>query len=339
MTLYLSQIRDQETAISTLQRALRSDKLHHAYLFEGPPGVGKQLTAMALSAAMNCVQSPEACGECSHCRKIRTGNHPDVKILQPPEGKRNILIEGVRQAEEWIRMRPHEGKAKVLIISPADAMTESAANALLKTLEEPRPGNYIILVTAAASSLLPTVRSRCQTVRFKALSSSTIAELLLASGVSEEEAALLVSLSCGSMETALQYRSEELSGRIDIVAALIEGASSRIPEQALSAAARLRDRGEAIAVLELLLFVMEDLLNARAGVSVSNGLSLKFGDLMTKLQRGGSVESVATHIAAINRALVSIQRNNMNPQLAIEGMVMNMRSRTKNEYWSRIGAK
>ena len=92
-------------------------------------------------------------------------------------------------------------------------------------------------------------------------------------------------------------------------------------------------------MLELMLFLMEDLLKMRAGVDVSGGLSLKFGELMTKLQRGGTLQSVTTHIAAINRALVSIQRNNMNPQLAIEGMVMNMRSRRKDEYWSRIGAK
>lgn len=339
MTLHLSQIKDQESAVGTLQRALRSDKLHHAYLFQGPAGVGKQLTAKALALAINCEHRPNACLECTHCRKIISGNHPDYRELTPLEGKRSILIEGVRQAEEWIRMRPHEGVSKVLVITPADAMTESAANALLKTLEEPRRGNYIVLTTAASSSLLPTVRSRCQAVRFKSLAIETVHDLLLQQGMDTEEASLLASLSRGSMETAMQYRSEEVSGRIDVVSYLIDGASSRIPENALNAAAQLRDRGEAIAVLELLLFVMEDLLKLRAGMAVSSGLSLKFGPLMTKLQRGGTVQSVTTHIAAINRALVSIQRNNMNPQLAIEGMVMSMRSRVKDEYWSRIGAK
>ncbi len=335
----LSSIIDQDTTISTLRRALESDKLHHAYLFEGPAGVGKHLTARTLAMAINCDRGNEGCGECSHCRKILKGNHPDYMELVPAEGKRNILIEGVRKAEGWIRLRPHEGRARVMVISPADAMTESAANALLKTLEEPRRGNYIVLVSAASASLLPTVRSRCQSVRFRALSEQTVRQILTANGMENEQAQLLASFSRGSMDMATQYRSEEVAGRVQMAARLLEGASSRIPEAALDAAAALRERGEAIAVLELLLFAMEDILKARTGVSDAGGMTQFFGDLMQKLQQGGTVQSATTHIAAIHRALVSIQRNNMNPQLAIEGMIMSMRSRNKDAFWSRIGVK
>ncbi|MBN2719290.1 MAG: DNA polymerase III subunit delta' [Deltaproteobacteria bacterium] len=334
----LRTIKDQETAIAILQRGLQFDKLHHAYLFEGPPGVGKQLTALALALAINCDSEKDGCGECIHCRKLLKGNHPDYLELTPPDGKRNILIDGVREAEAWIRMRPHEGKARILVIAPADAMTESAANALLKTLEEPRRGNYIILVTAASSSLLPTVRSRCQSVRFHALSEQTVLEILISGGMSEDDAKLLASVSRGSMETATQFRSEEVSGRVALVSQLLEGASSRIPDLALDAASKIRDRGEAIAVLELLLVVMEALLRIRAGARSDSGTKLIFGDLLGKLQNG-SVQIAASHVAAIHRALVSIQRNNMNPQLALEGMIMNMRSRQKDDFWSRIGAK
>ena len=334
----LSNIKDQDSAVSTLRRGLEHDKLHHAYLFEGPAGVGKQLTARALAMAINCSAGDDGCGECSHCRKILKKNYPDFMALTPPDGKRNILIEGVRQAEEWIRMRPHEGKARVMVIAPADAMTESAANALLKTLEEPRRGNYIVLVTAASASLLPTVRSRCQSIRFRALSEKTVFESLSAMGMEKNEATLLASISRGSMETAMQYRSEEVSARVSLAAKLLEGASSRVPELALDAAAQLRDRGEAVAVLELLLFMMEGLLHARSGIAVDSGTMLIFGELIRKLENG-SVQIAAMHIAAINRALVSIQRNNMNPQLALEGMIMSMRSRQKDAFWSRIGAK
>lgn len=339
MVIRLSQIMDQPTAVATLERALLSDRLHHAYLFDGPQGVGKQLTAKALALAINCSESKNACLDCINCRKIISGNHPDYRELLPKEGKRNILIDSIRDAEDWIRMRPHEGKAKVLVIVPADAMTESAANALLKTLEEPRPGNYILLVTAAASSLLPTVRSRCQLVRFRALKTDTVRFLLEKSGVDGEQAALLAALSRGSMEAARQYRAQEVDNRIEMVANLIEGASSRIPDKALNVAAMLRDRFEAVAVLELFLYVMEDLLKIRSGIAVQSALSLKFGQLMIKLQQGGTIQSASTHIAAIHRALTSIQRNNMNPQLAIEGMIMSMRNRSKDEFWSRIGAR
>ncbi|MBN2526202.1 MAG: DNA polymerase III subunit delta' [Deltaproteobacteria bacterium] len=339
MSPRLAQIKDQDAAVSMLRRALQHDKLHHAYLFEGPKGVGKLSCARALAMAINCSAGDEGCGECIHCRKLQKGNHPDFLELGPPEGKRNILIDGVRQAEDWIRMRPHEGAARILVISPADAMTESAANALLKTLEEPRKGNYIILVSAASSSLLPTVRSRCQSVRFRALSRDTVRQLLCAMGMDANEAELLASFGRGSMEMALQHRSEEVAGRIQLGVEILEGASSRLPVKALDAAARLRDRGEAIAVLELLLMMMEELLHARAGMAAQSGLAHKMGDIFLRLQQGGTVSSAASHVAAINRALTSIQRNNMNPQLAVEGMIMSMRSRQKADFWSRIGAK
>ena len=127
-------IRSQPTAIETLQRALRAGKVHHAYLFSGPRGVGKRMAALALSAALNCSEGrpDEACGTCGACRKIKKGTHPDLLALSIPEGKKIIPIEAVRELGVSLASKPYEGRAKIAIIDPADRLSESAANALLK---------------------------------------------------------------------------------------------------------------------------------------------------------------------------------------------------------------
>lgn len=133
----------QDFAVQTLRRALNSNKTPHAYLFVGPPGVGKHLVAETLSAALNCLEkTDDACGNCISCRKIAKNVHPDVFCVTLPNEKKSIPVESVRELEKTLKTKPHEGRAKVAIIDPADKMTESASNAILKTLEEPGPGRY-----------------------------------------------------------------------------------------------------------------------------------------------------------------------------------------------------
>ncbi len=344
MTMQFSQIRDQKAAVATLKRAVLNGKVAHAYLFEGAAGVGKKLTAMTLATVLNCVSdSDDACGECEHCRKISNGNHPDVRILTTPEGKRRIPIELVRESERWISVPPHEGRAKILIIDPAEMMTEPAANALLKTLEEPRSGSFLFLVTAASSALLPTIRSRCQVVRFKPLGFNTVSDILAGSGVDPEEAGVVAALASGSLDAAFRYSGDELESRIATALCLLEGAFNQTPEKAMDAAGGIRgDRTEAIAVLELMLHLLEALLEAAAAGTPfdDNPLVTRFGDSLLGVYAKISVRRAAACIAAVNRAVQGMERNNMNPQLALEGMVMAMRGRTgAGESWSRIGAR
>jgi DNA polymerase III delta' subunit len=161
-------IPQQDRVVSLLKRAIERSRVPHAYLFSGPVGAPLLDTATALAAALNCaVARGEGCGECDSCSKIIGGIHPDVVTLVR-EGAANIVpIESVRnQVIARIGLPPHEADVRVFIVEEATAMAPPAANALLKTLEEPPPRTLFILLTTAPEQLLPTIRSRCQRVRF-----------------------------------------------------------------------------------------------------------------------------------------------------------------------------
>ena len=158
----------QDRVTELLRRAIERDRVPNAYLFSGPPGAPLLDTATAFACALNCQRGRgEACGECEQCSKIVQGIHPDVVTLVR-EGAANIVpIESVRsQVIARIGLPPHEAQTRVFVIEEATAMAPPAANALLKTLEEPPARTLFVLCTTAPEQLLPTIRSRCQRVRF-----------------------------------------------------------------------------------------------------------------------------------------------------------------------------
>jgi DNA polymerase III subunit delta' len=340
-----SDIRDQERATATLRRSVASGKVPHAYLFLGPEGVGKRLAARVLAMALCCERNePDPCGACAHCRKIADDKHPDVRLLGVPEDKKRIPIDAVREADRWLGVRPHEARSKILVVDPAEAMTDAAANAILKTLEEPRAGSFLVLLTAAASALLPTVRSRCQIVRFQPLAETTVAEILVAGGADAELARVAAALSEGSLARASQHLGDELDALLEVVIEMLSGAASMTPERALKAAESLRgDRGRTIAALELALSVLGEILFTRSdsgAPSVAGALLSRYADRLAPLLEASSRRSAAADIAAVHRALTAISRNNMNPQLAIEGVIMAARGRRGlGAGWDRIGAR
>jgi DNA polymerase-3 subunit delta' len=147
--------------------ALESGRLPHAVLLHGPRGVGKEIFAGALAAALFCPKrgpALAACGECAECALSRAGSHPDLYSLRPLEDKKSISVDQVREACEQLGMTSMRRGYRIGIVAPAQAMTTSAQNALLKTLEEPAARTLIVLVTARPSALLATLRSRCQRI-------------------------------------------------------------------------------------------------------------------------------------------------------------------------------
>ena len=154
--------------IARLRAAIARGRVHHAYLFTGAPGSGKRATALAFASALDCLTAPgEGCSECDACSRIAAGIHPDVVTLEREGAAQIVPIESVRnQVIARIGLPPHEADVRVFIVEEATAMAPPAANALLKTLEEPPARTLFVLCTTAPEQLLPTIRSRCQRVRF-----------------------------------------------------------------------------------------------------------------------------------------------------------------------------
>jgi DNA polymerase-3 subunit delta' len=228
-----SDILGQEPALQTLYRALDTGHVHHAYRFEGPEGVGKEMAAFSLAQALVCeLGGARACGVCSACQRAlkisdedpRVPAHPDVVLVErglyrgriSANEATGISIEQVRRIVlERVGYRPHEGRALVFIIRAAEELTVSAANALLKTLEEPGRGTHFILLTSRPNRLLDTIRSRSLPVRFSPLSDALVASILELKGLASKVAPL----AQGSVALALELASDDaIKEREDFVA-------------------------------------------------------------------------------------------------------------------------
>ena len=163
--------------LKILRRALETDRVAHAYLFTGPDGVGKATTARFFAKALLCLKgADDACGECGACRKFDHGNHPDIIEIAPDDEQ--IKIDQIREFQNRLAYAPIEGRWRVGILNPANALNVQASNALLKILEEPPEGNVLILLAQNTFSLLPTVVSRCQVLPFMPLRIEQIVEFL-----------------------------------------------------------------------------------------------------------------------------------------------------------------
>lgn len=199
-----SEIRGHRSQIAALQRLCCAGRHGHAYLFEGPEGVGKDTIAQAFLQRLACLEaspdSGDACGRCRSCVAAARGEHPDLTRLKKDGAK--IKIEQVRAAQQRLRYESVLGRIKGVILEDAELLGEEAANALLKTLEEPWPGVVFVLVTGKPQLLIETIRSRCQVLRFAELSPADLTALLVAEGQPQETAAIASLLAEGSMREA-----------------------------------------------------------------------------------------------------------------------------------------
>jgi DNA polymerase-3 subunit delta' len=200
-----------EKQLQTLRVGLKKGRLHHGYLFLGPDGVGKKTVALSLAQALHC-ENPQGdfCGRCAGCARIQKGNHPDVRIIEPLAGKKEISIQQVRGVEKELSYRSFSGGKKIAVIDPATLMNGPAQNALLKTLEEPPQNSLIILIAQNAGGLAPTVRSRCLSVPFGPLPRALIAKYLVShKGKSQEQANYSAALAMGSLGAAIMIENGE----------------------------------------------------------------------------------------------------------------------------------
>lgn len=212
-------VRGHEQQVVMFRRSLQRNRLSHAYLFLGEDGIGKRRFALTLAQCLLCQTRDDtlldACRECAGCRQMQAGTHPDFFLVAPPPGKRDLSIELLVGTPEQrgraglcyeLSLKPMAGSRKIAVIDQANLMNDASANALLKTLEEPPAGALIILIGTSAEGILPTIRSRCQQIRFAPLNTEDVRDLLLAQGqVSDaDEATVIAELSQGSLSVAEQ---------------------------------------------------------------------------------------------------------------------------------------
>ena len=216
-------IRGHDDPLDRFRRAIRAGRLASTFLFVGPPGIGKKAFALKLAQALLCDRVPEEeldpCGECPACAQVLAGTHPDVSVVSRPADKNFLPLELLIGDKDHrmraglcydISLKPFSGRRKVAIIDDADYLNQEGANALLKTLEEPPPKSLLILIGTSEQRQLPTIRSRCQVVRFSPLPEADVADLLLSGGACSDPvlAQAAARLGRGSLQRAAQWCDE-----------------------------------------------------------------------------------------------------------------------------------
>jgi DNA polymerase-3 subunit delta' len=322
-----------EATLACLWNAARSKRLPHALLFEGRPGIGKFMAAKWFALGCLCARGPgEPCRTCGPCKRVLSGgergNHADLFVIDPLlEGEERIRIGRIalrdrqegetseQSLEAFLSLRPLEGALRLALVRESQRMNEHAQNALLKTLEEPRPGTVLVLETSSSSALLPTIRSRCIRLRFEPLTLAQCEDVLRGAGLEPAAAHELARLAGGSPGRALtmaQNGTREICARLaaaacgereplDVAAELweLEGEfSGKTP------AASERERARV--VLELAQALLADAWRARAGVPVER---LAHDEIAPRLAARASERQLFARGEALLAARADVERN------------------------------
>ena len=313
-----------------LARLLREGRVPHALLFSGPEGVGKKKTALAASAALLCLEPKNglACGACKSCKALAAGTHPDLfAVLPESSGKAapSVKIEQIRTMRGEVSRAPLISGRRAVLIDDAETMNDAAANALLKTLEEPTGDTTFFLITGARQAVLPTIVSRCTGVMFGPLDAETIAWVLAEHGVPEDARGALAALSDGSAGQALRLFSEDALPLRDDALAVLESLPGLSTEAVFSLGARLGalERTRLLEWLRYFRLFLRDLLAIYGGSS-----ALLNGDFETRLfaLSGKFSEAQAFLIAKkATEAARRIRTSNAAARLAVEAFFLGIR--------------
>lgn len=335
----------QERAVALLQGAIERDAVAHAYLFAGPPQSGRATLARLFAQALNCegmgVPRGVPCGACRSCRKIARGTHPDVRVVglasqeaagagrARRESKHTSLsIETVRDLCADLVLRPLEGAWRVAIVEDAATMQEAAANAFLKTLEEPPSFAVIILIVPEIGAVLPTIRSRCQVVETRPVPREALAAALRRDhNLAPADATTLAALSRGRAGWAFEAaaRPNFLEGRraaFGAMLGLLDGPAFDFFPLVDRLAERFRRgrRAEVYAELDAWLGLWRDLLLLRTGCAELL-LNVDYAAQLRPLAARFSLAHLREAISATTDALRWLEEN-VAPRLALEGMVV-----------------
>ncbi len=323
------QVIGHDRPIHLLRSSVAAGRVSHAYLLSGPRQVGKLTLARELAKALNCLESDRPCGNCRSCRKIERGVHPDVQVVKLEDGAKSIGIDVVREIQERVALRPAEGSVKVYIIEEAERMSEQAANALLKTLEEPPPSVLMVLTTLDSTLLLPTLVSRCQQVDLLPVPTSIIEGTVCGrTGVDPEQARLVASLAKGRVGWAIEAIANPamLRRRAELMDRLMAlPRANRVDRFAYAselASLSGRDPEAARSVLESWQSWWRDLLLYRLGME-DLVVNVDLKDLLGSQVRLYPAHVLGQMIKAIQETIAMLAQN-VNARLALEVLMLRM---------------
>lgn len=325
--------------LALLTRAIARGTLPPALLLAGPKGIGKRRTALAIAKTLNCLElrtagdfEIDACGACGSCRRIARGVHPDVIVLEPGETG-TIKIDEIRDVIDRANYRPFEGRRRAVIVDEADTMMPAAQNALLKTLEEPRPGSVFVLVSSMPDALLPTVQSRCPRLRFGRLPAADVAGVLMRDHeYGEAEARAAAADADGSIGRALAARDVDLVGARDSAQRLLEHAA-RVsdPVHRLGSAKNLTgkkstpaaEREQLAVCLRAVASLLRDLGMLAAGADTRSLANADLQPTLETLTNAFDGERSTRAFAAVDRALGALERN-ASPKVVADWLVLQL---------------
>ena len=313
--------------MQALRLALAGDHLAHSLLLTGPTGIGKTHLALELAKALNCVGDDRPDQRCVHCLQIEHGSHPDVTMIERPEGKDAIRIEQVRELRDSASMRPFQGRTRVYILSGAEALTLQAADALLKTLEEPQPQVALILTATDAGALPATVVSRCRVLPLQPPGRDSVVRALVEAGREREAAERVARLAQGNVGWALRAiadpklvaQQEEMIGRLAQVFDL--GLDARLT-LAESLTAGKRDRSAVRRVMEILALLGRDLLFLAQGLPAQL-VGGEQGEMLERQARRLSVSQIHAYLQGLRLAMERID-SNVDPRLTLEALLVDV---------------
>ncbi|MBC8264748.1 MAG: DNA polymerase III subunit delta' [Anaerolineales bacterium] len=310
-------------AVDLLKRALANERVAHAYLFTGPPQIGKGTLALNFAQALNCLDEEKPCGQCLACNKIAHSNHPDVQVIEG-EG-RTLKIDQMRTLRREAVLSPLEGRWKVYIIQRMEQATAEAANCLLKTLEEPPSGVILVLTASESEALLPTIVSRCQVLNLRPLATETVQRALQERwGVDAERARLLARLSSGRLGWAVAASQDDAiitqrEKRLDEMVELL--GHGRVKR--LEYAQQLSHNPEAAPeLLHLWLSWWRDLLLKASGSSAGVINTDRENTLREQAQRF-SLGQVRNFVEALRTAVWQLEHN-ANTRLTLEVLMLSL---------------
>lgn len=292
----------QPLVFSQLKKSVKHGRLAHAYLFEGNQGTGKGTMSQWLAKRLFCtdLQGEEPCNQCNNCQRITNGEHPDVQVIQP-DGQ-TIKVDQIRQLQTEFSKSGFESRRQIFIIKAADKMNASAANSLLKFLEEP-PGSFLaILETDALGRILPTIQSRCQVIHFLPLAPDHLIEKLQEEGIGKESAQLLASLTNGYQKAVEIYHDEWFNGAKDAVGQWFSYLEKRDPQAFIYVQKRIlplaKEKEQQTMILQMLLFYFRRMRDRETQMTVSINRMLELLlQAEQKLTANVSFQNVAEQLA------------------------------------------